>query len=298
MTDEDKEDEYIDQILQREGIQLRKGEIEKNPGLRTLAKLLLNSFWGKFAQRSNLSKKKLVKSRAEMLELITDETLIVECMVELGDEELMVSYKSRDPFSDPSAASNVVIAAFVTCQARLKLYDLLDKLGERILYFDTDSAFWVDTGRAEDYTPPTGSFLGDLTDELNPDNYIVQFVSGGAKNYSYKLKDFDGEYRTKTVIKGISMNSSNQKIACFDKVLEKVEAYVNDFDTSTSVFYDTNIHFYRSPEFRIFMVNLQKRYKICYDKRVICADFSTIPYGYRALPPAERVLRGCRMDTG
>ena len=298
VTDEDKEDEYIDQILQREGIQLRKGEIEKNPGLRTLAKLLLNSFWGKFAQRSNLSKKKLVKSRAEMLELITDETLIVECMVELGDEELMVSYKSRDPFSDPSAASNVVIAAFVTCQARLKLYDLLDKLGERILYFDTDSAFWVDTGRAEDYTPPTGSFLGDLTDELNPDNYIVQFVSGGAKNYSYKLKDFDGEYRTKTVIKGISMNSSNQKIACFDKVLEKVEAYVNDFDTSTSVFYDTNIHFYRSPEFRIFMVNLQKRYKICYDKRVICADFSTIPYGYRALPPAERVLRGCRMDTG
>ena len=106
------------------------------------------------------------------------------------------------------------------------------------------------------------------------------------------MKDFDGEYRTKTVIKGISMNSSNQKIACFDKVLEKVEAYVNDFDTSTSVFYDTNIHFYRSPEFRIFMVNLQKRYKICYDKRVICADFSTIPYGYTVIGLYLR-LKGC-----
>ncbi len=29
--------------------------IHKNPGLRSLAKLMLNSFWGKFGQRSNMT---------------------------------------------------------------------------------------------------------------------------------------------------------------------------------------------------------------------------------------------------
>ena len=184
-TDETKKDAYIDQIFEKEGIRLCKEEIEYNPGLRTLAKLLLNSFWGKFAQRSNLQKKTLVKTRAEMLKLLTDESLSVQSMIELGDYELMVSYKSLDPFSEPSAASNVVIAAFVTCEARLKLYGLLEKLGSHVLYFDTDSVFWVDTGIPGDYVPQTGSFLGDLTDELNTVNYIKDFVSGGAKNYAY-----------------------------------------------------------------------------------------------------------------
>ena len=257
--------------------------------MRTLAKLLLNSFWGKFAQRSNLQKKTLVKTRAEMLKLLTDESLSVESMIELGDYELMVSYKSLDPFSEPSAASNVVIAAFVTCEARLKLYGLLEKLGSHVLYFDTDSVFWLDTGIPGDHVPQTGSFLGDLTDELNTGNYIKDFVSGGAKNYAFMQKECDGEYCSKTVIKGISMKSSNQYIACYDKILKKVEAYIRDNDTSPSVFYSTNTHFHRSPDFRIFMVDLHKKYRIRYDKHVICSDFTTVPYGYSL--KADRILR-------
>lgn len=35
----------------REGIQLDRDNIAKNPALRSIAKLLLNSFWGKFGQR-------------------------------------------------------------------------------------------------------------------------------------------------------------------------------------------------------------------------------------------------------
>jgi aryl carrier-like protein len=37
---------YIDDYFEKEGIRLDYEKIVKNPGLRALAKLMLNSFWG------------------------------------------------------------------------------------------------------------------------------------------------------------------------------------------------------------------------------------------------------------
>ena len=47
VTDEQKQ-HYVDQYEQHEGIQLKQDDIEYNPGLRYLAKLLLNSLWGMY----------------------------------------------------------------------------------------------------------------------------------------------------------------------------------------------------------------------------------------------------------
>ena len=52
MTEQDKQT-YIDNYFQQEGIRLEYDKIEKNPGLRTLAKMMFNSMWGKFGQRLN-----------------------------------------------------------------------------------------------------------------------------------------------------------------------------------------------------------------------------------------------------
>jgi hypothetical protein len=227
-----------------------------------------------------------------MLELLLDETIEVLQMDTIDDWTLNVSYKSTTEFISSSSSTNVILAAFVTCWGRLKLYDLISKLGKRCLYFDTDSCFYVERGAEGEFVPKLGSFLGELTDELGHGNYIVEFVSGGPKNYAYKLKDFAGEYRTKTVIKGISMKVSNSKIACYGKVLEKVENYVENKDKSKTVFYSTENHFYRSLEFRIFMTTLHKKYKIEYDKRFICPDYSTLPYGYKSLPVWIQQKRG------
>ena len=41
---------YIHQYFEKEGIMLEFDKIQDNPGLRLLAKILLNSFWGKFGQ--------------------------------------------------------------------------------------------------------------------------------------------------------------------------------------------------------------------------------------------------------
>ena len=45
VTDEQKQ-AYIDEYYKHEGIRLDPEKIEYNPGLRSLAKLMLNSLWG------------------------------------------------------------------------------------------------------------------------------------------------------------------------------------------------------------------------------------------------------------
>ncbi|MCP4458735.1 MAG: hypothetical protein GY816_12040 [Cytophagales bacterium] len=51
-TEEEKM-EYIENYFKREGVRLDPKKIEKNPGIRSLAKLMLNSFWGELHNGSH-----------------------------------------------------------------------------------------------------------------------------------------------------------------------------------------------------------------------------------------------------
>ena len=96
---------------------------------------------------------------------------------------LKSTLKNVDEFVDADAKTNVVIAAFTTPPARLKLHSVLEQLDCRVLYFDTDSVIYV--SKDGEWERPTGSYLGELTDELEG-GHITTFVSGGPKNYAYK----------------------------------------------------------------------------------------------------------------
>ena len=52
-TEEEKRD-YLERFEEREGIPLEYSKVKPNRGLKATAKLMLNSFWGKFGQRENL----------------------------------------------------------------------------------------------------------------------------------------------------------------------------------------------------------------------------------------------------
>ncbi|ESO88065.1 hypothetical protein LOTGIDRAFT_175919 [Lottia gigantea] len=86
-----------------------------------------------------------------------------------------------------SNGSNVVIAAFVTAQARLKLYSVLEPLGNRVCYFDTDSIIYRHLPLQ--WNPTEGSSLGEWKNELPENVHITQFVAGGPKNYAYQLSN-------------------------------------------------------------------------------------------------------------
>ena len=101
--------------------------------------------------------------------------------------------------AEKSLKTNVFIAIFTMAHARLKLYEVLETLQERVLYYDTDSVIckWR-PGQAE---IPLGVFLGELTDEVEG-NPILEFASGGAKNYGYLTRGGKVECR----VRGFSLN--------------------------------------------------------------------------------------------
>ena len=182
-NDQDKE-LYIKNYHEKEGILLEAHKINKNPGLRSLAKLCLNSFWGKFGQRPDMSQTKFINSEQPHLffSMLTDPQINVKDFYILSKDIIMLEYASLKQSMGPDPRSNVIIATFTTCWARLKLFDILDQLGERVLYYDTDSVIYV--SKPGYFEPPTGDYLGELTDELNGE-FITEYVSAGPKNYSY-----------------------------------------------------------------------------------------------------------------
>ena len=65
-------DEYIEGYLDHEGIQLDRDKIMRNEGMRTVAKTLLNSLWGKVAQNEGNTKVVFVKNYDELMEWVQD----------------------------------------------------------------------------------------------------------------------------------------------------------------------------------------------------------------------------------
>jgi hypothetical protein len=53
-TTEEQRQQYVDEYLAVEGIQLDRSKIEHNPGMRALSKLMLNSFWGMYFKQCML----------------------------------------------------------------------------------------------------------------------------------------------------------------------------------------------------------------------------------------------------
>ncbi|XP_033214080.1 uncharacterized protein LOC117171136 [Belonocnema kinseyi] len=164
--DEASKVEYLRQYEQAEGIKLDRDKINKNPGLRSVAKLCLNSFWDKFVQRNNLPQTDIVRTKEKLLRMLLKPEIKVRNIVPANKKMLYLCWAYREEAVTPLPDTNVVIAAYTTVQARLKLYDCLSQLDRRVLYYDTDSCVYITRGTSGEYIPPIGSLLGDLTDEL------------------------------------------------------------------------------------------------------------------------------------
>ena len=89
-------------------------KINYNQGLRALAKLMLNSFWGKFAQPSNLVKTEQIEDPQVFFDYLTSDEITVLDADLVSDEIMEIRYEYGDKFVQPDPNANVVIAAFTT----------------------------------------------------------------------------------------------------------------------------------------------------------------------------------------
>ncbi|XP_071094894.1 uncharacterized protein [Haliotis cracherodii] len=207
-------DAYIKAIYQKEGILLNKDDIKKNPGLRANAKLNLNSHWGKYGQCLDYSQSIYMSDPAKYFALLRDERNTIDDINIINEHIVQVTYTRKEEFLTSHPNFNVVLAAWVTAQARLELCKTLSLLGCRALYLDTDSVLYIH--RPGEWNPELGNSLVDFTDELNG-NTIKTFVSGGPKIYAYELMNPrpDGTCTT-CKVRGFTLNYRNQQRLNFD----------------------------------------------------------------------------------
>ena len=182
---------------------------------------------------------------------------------------VQMAYNFKDQFVDNSKNTNIFVACFTVSSARLMLYEKLDLLKEKVLYFDTDSIVYADDGTNH---IETGDMLGEMTDELSGKE-ITNFVSTGPKSYSSKY----GDSEQKSAIKGFSLNHENSSILNHDSLSKIVKEQIREITI-------VNENKITRKNREIVNIYREKVFKFGYDKRVIRQinedHIDTLPYGY------------------
>ena len=269
---------FINDYYDHEGILLDIENMKPNPGMKAISKLFLNSLWGRFGLNSNKTQHKLINDVSQLYELFLNEQYVVNDVNFLNENIAQAFYSKNDDMHAGTNDTNVVIASFVTCYARLKLLDLLEKLDDRVLYFDTDSCIFI--SKEGLWEPELGDYLGDLTNEIegSHSNHIVEGIFPGPKNYSYKTDVGD----TVCKVKGFSLNYTAEQNVNFETMKEMILNKIidNDENEPIRINVEQSVITRNRKTWTICSGIISKVYSHVYDKRVLNNDFTTLPYGY------------------
>ncbi len=172
-------------------IEFNAAMAEFNAGRRALAKLMLNSLWGKLSERfKNL--KTVNVTAAQFLDLEKYELtgkIVVKQKEQFGPDAWLMKYEdnlhSNIAMISHLKKTCVEIGAYVTMYGRRMLWQEMVKLGARVMYHDTDSIIY-EYDEAAEYNTQAGHILGDW--EVEEDgNPIIEFVALAPKTYAYKI---------------------------------------------------------------------------------------------------------------
>ncbi|XP_065353932.1 uncharacterized protein LOC135948540 isoform X3 [Cloeon dipterum] len=269
MSSEDKK-KYIESYAIEESIDLDESKIEKNEVIRTVAKLCLNSLWGKFGQNAR-SKTAIIEDRSRLLELLSAPNVTVTNIMCDATSKVVVQYNDDQ---DTLNNVNVLVAALTTSHARIMLYQLLHILGKKVLAFDTDSVIYTQ----KKGTPllKTGRFLGCLTDEVaeyGEGSKITKYASLGPKNYCFVVQKPDGTCKEVRKCKGITLKQNNIQ----ETSMESIEKLLNGEVDEINIQIHNKIQ--RSSDFQIYSEDGTKKMRLVYDKRALISKYETIPWG-------------------
>lgn len=193
-----------------------------NEGLRSLAKLMLNSLWGKLGQKSYAVTEWVhTVEREHFLQrkFASGEYQMISC-VPKTDSYIHYDYRKANDLNNLQNTA-VHIAAHVSTWGRVMLNRKVLKLhGQRALYCDTDSA--IIYLRKEDTMPFVGDNLGDLTNEVpkilkdggktfTGEAYIREAVFVAPKTYALHIQTTCGVNYYKVVCKGFEPSYQNAK---------------------------------------------------------------------------------------
>ncbi len=263
------EEEYRNKAVKL-GIEL--DTLEFNPGLRFISKICLNSLWGKFGQVPKHRQNKYIETEVDFYKIVLDDKIESLSLAFLNDTTVYASYETKDEFARQNYNTNIYIACFTTAWARLRLYDIIDRLGKNVCYMDTDSVVYIeDESNIAFREQYIGDSLGEWTDELDG-NYIDFWACAQSKDYGYIMND--GKYVGK--VKGFRVTAETEHKMNHQSRIGLVKGSIANVDIQYSQFTIKNS--------QIFTQHLVKQWGFQFDKRRIIKinenEIDTIPYGY------------------
>lgn len=205
---EEEKDFLIEQVFLENGsmARIRKGEMQKNPTKRQVAKIFLNSLWGKFCQKPNKTYFVTIHGYAQFAKLWHDPTIDRKSFSfrHLEGNTWKARYDTIEAFTKPNPKYNLFLAAKVTEWGRTILHEEMLRIGpQNVLYCDTDSIMY----ECDDTEVLPGHGLGEWVDEYPRDRIMKLYVL--APKFYFLLKE-SGECLLKS--KGVQMTLRNSKM--------------------------------------------------------------------------------------
>lgn len=185
---------------------VRISQVRKDPVRRQMAKIYLNSLWGKFCQKPNRTFYETIHSYTEFCRLWFDKKIDKHSFQfrHLGGDTWKVKYEVKQDYNEPNAKYNIYLASKVTEWARCILHRQMLRIGEqRICYCDTDSLIFL---WPKSESSLTGCGLGKWVDEY-PRDRIVQLYALAPKFYFLVFADGTTSLKSK----GIQLTLENVK---------------------------------------------------------------------------------------
>lgn len=229
-TDEEL-NKYLDELRAEYDIDLKPEDLVDNPAARQVAKLMCNSCWGRLGIRMDRTHTELVDTYSKLLEILYDPQRTVKSIVCVGGV-LRVSTEEKSGFIRTPCYSSLMTAVFTTSHARITLFRFMDKLGDRLLYVDTDSVIYRLAAGEEDPIPD-GAHLGDMTNELakyGEGAYIKRFGSSGEKCYTAEIVKGDGNLTHIVKHKGVRANGDTYTKLSFATMWASIRKHCQNTD--------------------------------------------------------------------
>jgi hypothetical protein len=288
----DKDREQVEKNYKSEAreIGIELDEIRPNPGLRNIAKLFLNAFYGKFGQALNYTQKKYIRSSEELYTILLDKKLDSINIQFPNNNLAYVSYKLKEEFVKNNYITNLYIAIKTAAYGRIKLFEVLEKVGEDALYVDTDSILYEENEHTKQVLKQfCGKGLGKLDeDNLFEGGYCIKFSSIGPKQINVEYVDRNGILKEVGKQRGHCYNFNSQQTFNLQNNVDVINAYVkgNDVDKLAEL---TDRNKIKSTEFKIrnmkiFTTEMVKQFLCSYDKRMVhvasAKEINSLPFGY------------------
>jgi hypothetical protein len=161
------------------------------------AKLMCNSLWGKLAESKEYKTYEILNNPAAWDAMIRDQLKHHVRVIwnseephftRNGEDFIEVEWVKENDIG--TKAGTIHIGAAITASARIRLYEALDHYDTNLLYFDSDSAYYI--GKKDQYIPFVSKAehqvgeLGYGEWELDKGKCGDDFVSIGPKAYSIR----------------------------------------------------------------------------------------------------------------